>query len=436
MITVSRRRFLTLASGVLATGCTSAGRALPAGTPSPTSATPPSSSPTTIAPSVVTAVTTQPGLAADDRVLVMVELAGGNDALNTLPPLADAYRASRPTIAVPEDDLVTSPRLDDHALHPALAPLLPLLDSGRLAVAAGIGFADPNRSHFAATDRWLRADRTDEPYGWLGRWLDALPQELPALGATALGSTGALLLGAGRSGTVVDEATAFALPAGLGSSTIRALTAPTSDDPLIAAAQRAYLRSIGAVEEFDAIADAVRGRVGDASTVGTTGATTDDPMPTGGFATALAIAAELVVGHVGCRVVTVKVGGFDTHAQQLDTHARLLADLAAGLVAFWATVDDAGLGDRVLLATHSEFGRRVAENASGGSDHGAAGVSFLIGDGVRGGVHGAIDGDDLLDGDLRPVIDPRTMFTACLDWLDAEVEPILGRRHDEVPLLA
>lgn len=424
MITVSRRRFLALTGGFVATGCTTAGR-FPSADPSTSTAPSAPPPPTTTPPgsSVVTTVTTPPELAPDQRILVLVELAGGNDAVNTVPPLTGSYRALRPTLALPEADLVTSDLLPGHALHPSLAPLVPFLDGGRLAVVAGIGYPDPDRSHFVATDRWLRADRMGDRYGWLGRWLDRLPDDLPALGATALGSGGALLLGADRRGTVIDEAGAFAFPEGLSHASIRSLTEPLGDDPLVAAAQQAFLASIGAVEEFDPVADAVRAGL-------------PAGAPGGALSTGLAVAAQLAIGGVGTRVVTVKAGGFDTHSAQLAVHADLLADLATGLASFWATVDAAGMSDRILLATHSEFGRRVAENASSGCDHGAAGASLLMGRSVCPGLHGTIDTDDLLDGDLRPLIDPRTMFTACLDWLGADVEPILGRRYDEIPLLA
>ena len=248
-----------------------------------------------------------------------------------------------------------------------------------------------------------------------------------ALGATALGSTGRMLSGAARGGTVIDAADAFTLPAGLRHESVRAMTTPVSPDPLVAAAQSAFATSIGAVEEFDQIADAVRADL----------ASSEDGLVAAGgaFSTGLAVAAQLVVGDVGARVITVSGAGFDTHGEQLDLQHDLLGDLATGLRSFWDTVDAAGHRDRVLVMTHSEFGRRAAENGSGGTDHGAAGLSLVMGPAVAGGVHGVIELDDLVDGDLRPVVDPRTMFTAALDWLGGDVERILGRRHDEVRLL-
>ncbi len=429
MISISRRRFLTLAGGAVLVGCS--GQELEPlgrrpGTTAPPTTTPPPGT------TEVTAVTvpggTGPAGRADDGIVVLVEMAGGNDALNTLPPLADSYRSLRPTLALPEEQLVTSPALGGHALHPSLAPLLPFLDDDRLAIVAGIGFDDPDRSHFYSIDRWQRADRMDDAIGWLGRWLDTLPADPTALGATALGGTGEMLLGLDRSGTVIDGDSALAFPARLGNEAIRRLTEPTAGDPMLAAAQAAFLNAIGAVEAFDPIADAARRELAG-------GAIDYSPAATP-FQNGLAIAAQLIVGDVGARVVTITVNGFDTHSNQLAAHAALLDDLAAGLVAFWATVDTAGLGDRVLLATHSEFGRRVAENASAGCDHGAAGVSFVMGESVNGALYGSIDTADLLDGDLRPVVDPRSLFTTCLDWLGADVERILGRRYDEIALVA
>ena len=164
----------------------------------------------------------------------------------------------------------------------------------------------------------------------------------------------------------------------------------------------------------------------------------DPPAREGGasLADGLATAAQLVTGDVGARIVVVSASGFDTHANQAATQKALLADLAEGLTAFTATIDRAGMGDRVLVATTSrEFGRRVQENGSGGTDHGKAGVSLLLGP-VRPGIQGALDLGDLQDGDVRPAVDPRVLYTAALDWLGADPGEILGRRYDDVALLA
>ncbi|WP_394944398.1 DUF1501 domain-containing protein [uncultured Ilumatobacter sp.] len=436
MIVISRRRFLALSGGLLATGCT-ATRSDGAAASSPlatsmTSTTGPTTTVPTTTPGVVTTVSTPPELASaamiDQPVLVLVELRGGNDAVNTLPPLTGAYRDLRPTLSLAESDIVTSAALPGHGLHPSLSPLLTFIENGRMATLAGIGFDDPNRSHFVSMDRWARADRLEDSIGWLGRWLDTLPDELTSLGATSLGAVGEVTIGASEAATVIDDVTAFAFPSTLSNATVRALGEQLSDDPIVAAAQRAFVDSVGAIEEFDAIADAVRARTPkrNGSALG---------VQSGAYTTGLAIAAEMILGDVGTRVVTISVNGFDTHSEQLEHHAALLADLANGLAQFWATLDNAGASDRVLLATTSEFGRRVAQNASEGCDHGAAGVSFLMGNSVNGALFGALDTSGLLDGDLRPQLDPRVMFTACLDWLGGDVEQILGKRYEEIALL-
>jgi uncharacterized protein (DUF1501 family) len=437
MIIISRRRFLALSGGLLASGCAanrSADLALPSSASAPSaSATPaPLTAVPTTTPGVVTTVSTPPELASaalvDQPVLVLVELRGGNDAVNTLPPLTGAYRDLRPTLSLAESDILTTTALAGHGLHPSLGPLLPFAESGRMATLAGIGFDDPNRSHFVSMDRWARADRLDDSIGWLGRWLDTLPDELTSLGVTSLGAVGEVAIGASRSATVIDDVDAFAFPSMLSNSTIRTLGEQPSNDPIVAAAQRAFVNSVGAIEEFDEIADAVRARTPerDVDALG---------VQSGAYTTGLAVAAEMILGDVGTRVVTISVNGFDTHSDQLETHAALLADLANGLSQFWATLDDAGASDRVLLATTSEFGRRVAQNASEGCDHGAAGVSFLMGNAVNGALLGAIDTGDLLNGDLRPQLDPRLMFTACLDWLGGDVDQILGKRYEDIALL-
>ena len=432
MIVISRRRFLALSGGFLAAGCTST-RATDNVTATPsTPSTTAAATPTTTTPGAVTTVSTPPELVTaamvDQPVLVLVELRGGNDAVNTLPPLTGAYRDLRPTLSLAENDIMVSTALPGHGLHPSLSPLLPFAESGRMATLAGIGFDDPNRSHFVSMDRWARADRLDDSLGWLGRWLDTLPDGLTSLGATSLGAVGDVAIGASRRATVIDDANAFAFPSTLSNATIRALGEQPSDDPIVAAAQRAFVDSVGAIEEFDEIADAVRARTPN-SGVDVLGARS------GAYTTGLAVAAEMILGDVGTRVVTISVNGFDTHSEQLETQAALLADLANGLSQFWATLDDAGASDRVLLATTSEFGRRVQQNASEGCDHGAAGLSFVMGNSVSGALYGKLDTSDLLDGDLRPQIDPRVMFTACLDWLGADVEQILGKRYDKIALL-
>jgi len=437
---VSRRRFLAAAGGFAALGLTgcSTGRFAGSGSePVTTSATPATPATPATGPTGTVTATTIPagnGIAAvpGDRVLVVVNLDGGNDAINTLVPESGRYHDLRPNLALDPATLITHSSLGGHGLHPALAPLQRHLDAGTLGVVAGVGFADPDRSHFVSTDRWDRADRMDEQLGWAGRWLDTLDVELPPLGATAIGSDGRVLVGAERSGTAVGSVDAFAFPASVDHADIRRLaggggTAATMTEPsdaLAAAARSAFLTSVGAVEDFDDIADAVRSSDGSAS-----------PRPSGPFGNGLALAAELIRTNLDTRIVTVNVNGFDTHSAQLAQHAALLDDLATGLDSFWSTLEASGDHERVMVITTSEFGRRAQENSSAGSDHGSAGLSLVMGHTVSGGLHGSIDVGRLVDGDLAPMIDPRGIFTAALDWVGGDVERILGGRWDDVALL-
>lgn len=421
---ITRRRFLVVAGGAIVAGCAGAGdsgtteRAATASSP----ATPPTTAPT---PATVTTVDVAPDVVPDGRVLVIVELAGGNDAVNTLVPLTGSsmavYRDLRPSLALAETELVAL-GTSGHGLHPSLAPLTAI--EGRMATIPGIGFSDPDRSHFVSFDRWWRADRLGESEGWLGRWLDTLPAEsLGALGATAIGKGSPVLRRATAPTTVIAEPAAFVFPDDMGSGLAAFAEGAPSGDPVLDAARTAWGSTVDAVGQFAPVGASADARAG-----------VDDATGSG-FGDGLQLAAELVVGDVGARVIVVSVGGFDTHSNQLDTHAALLADLAEGITRFWATVDAADLGDRVLLVTQSEFGRRVAENGSAGCDHGAAGVSFAIGSSIVPGLHGAVDLTGLLDGDVRPTTDPRALFTVALDWLGGDVERILGRRYDDLDLL-
>lgn len=375
----------------------------------------------TTAPSTVPP-TTIPSLSG--RRLVVVQMNGGNDALNTLPPTAGKYRDLRPTLAVPEAEVLALGGVDDAGLHPALSALTPFWDGGRMAVLRGIGFADPNRSHFVSMDRWWRADDMSAP-GWLGRVLDQLPEQAP-LYATALGAGAPVLNGASRPATVVTGASTFRW-VGIQPQSIVALAAAgdEGDDGALAAQMRgAFGRTAQAVAEFAEV----------------TGTSPDgDELPAregaASLADGLAVAAQLLASDVGTELVVVSASGFDTHSGQAGVHRTLLADFADGVAAFFAALDEAGLTDEVLLVSTSEFGRRVEENASGGCDHGAGGLSFVFGNSVQGGMHGDWSLADLLDGDLRPQIDPFVLFTACLDWIGADAEQVLGRRDDSLQLL-
>lgn len=413
---VSRRVLLAAAAGTAAAGGLSFafvrsrrddGAVAPPSSTSATSASPSGTGVTTTVPT--------PGAAvggASDRVLVVLQMSGGNDALNTLVPTSGHYHDARPTLGLAEDGLVEV-GVPGYGLHPALAPLRSLLDAGRVAAVAGIGFSDPDRSHFAALDMWWSAApgatfRT----GWLGRWLDATATDgdsvLRSIGLG--GAVPALRADVARS-IGVTELSRFALAGpGVSAALVDAWTALGADQ----AAARLATDTFAGLD-----------------------------LPGGDTAAAsatshLLAAAGLIAADPGVRVVHVAVNGFDTHAGQLDAHDRLLADVGAGIAGFHAALQATGDAGRVLLITTSEFGRRVAENGSGGTDHGKAGVQFVVGDAVRATtVVGELDPSDLVDGDLRPGIDPRSLYATALDWLGepALSDAALGATYERLPVL-
>ncbi len=415
---LSRRKFIQLGAGSAVTialsGCsTSSKLGRPAAPASPSSS---SSSSSTIP---------QPLVAGGQRTLVIVQLNGGNDGLNSLVPADGRYRDARPTLAIPEAELVALKGMNEWSLHPQLAPLSKYWDAGQVNFLPGIGFSDPNHSHFVSLDRWWRADDLTAPTGWLGRSIT--DGAVKPLYATALGSAAPMLIGDHYQPAVVLQPASFTFPKTIPGDRLQTMTSPLSHDPLLALAQRSLASTIEAVASFATVKD---------SNVSDSGG--DVPDREGGFdlVEGLDVAARLVIGDVGARIVVVSVGGFDTHSNQLATHKVLYDDLAKGIDGFLTTVAAAGRADETLLVTTSEFGRRVGENASGGFDHGAGGLSMMFGPMVVGGVLTTVDLGNQLDGDVRPVLDPRTMYTACLDWIGADAAAALGKRYDELNLIA
>lgn len=405
----SRRSFLVVTAGGLVAfalpGCSGDGS--------------PASAPTSVASG---GSATAPSGGA--RALILVELDGGNDGLSSVVPADGRYRDARPTVALPENDVIALAGATEAGLHPALAPLVPLWAAGQLSAVRGVGFPDPDRSHFVSMDRWWRADRGGTAPGWLAEWLGSSPAGSSPLTATSVNGSAPQLAGSDHAVTTLVDPAGFRFRSPAIADGLRSLADDGTDgsaDDLVSLARAAMGRSV------DAVAD-VEGLV--------TAAGADDELQQASpFTAGLALAAEIVAVATGPTVVVVSGGGFDTHAGQLATHQSLYADLAAGIAAYFTRADSGGFAERSLLITTSEFGRRVAENGSGGTDHGAASTTFLAGPAVAGGLHGSIDLGDLLDGDVRPTIDPRTIYTAALDWLGAEAEAALGRRYDDVTLL-
>ncbi len=381
----------------------------------------------TTAPSTTTSTSTAPG--RPGRVLVVVQLGGGNDGLNTLVPAGDGrYYDNRPNLGIAEGDVVSLAGTTGYGLNPALGALAPYWAQGRLGAVEGVGFPGQSRSHFEASDTWWNASLdTTVRTGWLGRWLDVVGDPSDPLRAIALGSGSPALVGEKAQSTVVLDPTGFALstPDGVDadglSRAFLATSAPLSSDPVIAAAQGAVPGTLDAVAE---LAPAM-----------TDQPTEDGALEEGKLTTLLGVAGRVLDLGLGTQIIVVSVSGFDTHANEAAAHPALLDDLATGLDRFLQTVDAQGRADDVLVMTTSEFGRRVVENGSG-TDHGKASVALLAGGGVAGGqVVGQADLGALDDGDLAVGIDTRSMYAAALDWLGGPTDDLLGDTYDRAGLV-
>jgi uncharacterized protein (DUF1501 family) len=277
--------------------------------------------------------------------------------------------------------------------------------------------------------------------GWLGRWLDATESSAAPnpLRAIALGGGAPALVGVDSLPTVVVSPAQFSLrtPRGCDAKTLTDAFLATArplvrGNDVFAAAQQAFPDTVEAIE----VLQTVRAQTGSQSPSTTTAPNAPVRNAAQGATALLQSAAGIIEQDIGTRVVLVSVNGFDTHADQVDRHADLLDDVGNGIAQFVARIEAAGKADDVLLITTSEFGRRVAENASGGTDHGNGSVALLVGSGVRG---GSIVGDlglaTLVDGDLPLSTDTRSLYGVALEWLGGPVDEVLGGSFDRYGLL-
>jgi uncharacterized protein (DUF1501 family) len=362
---------------------------------------------------------------APRRTLVVVQLAGGNDSLNTLIPYVDKrYRSLRPTLAIAERDLL--PIDDRFGLHPALARIQPLYKGGSLALIDGVGFPSLDRSHFRCQDVWQTGDEGcgrdhRQRLGWIGRYADLhLAGAESPLVTLAIGNQAALGMTARkRRPAVIADLAHFRLPGGGEDDLLRALrdiySLPRTEDPL---------------------SDTIRGCGGDLFL--SADAHQRVPVrparaayPESPLGEALRSVAAMIDAHAEVQAAWVTSGGFDTHAKQAGDHAALLSDLAASLAAFQSDIIARSLGEQVVLMAWSEFGRRAAENASAGTDHGKAGIVFVMGRQVRGGLYGEPPDLSRLDaGDVPPRVDFRSVYATLIrNWYRQDPEPVLGHPY-------
>ena len=369
----------------------------------------------------------------EERTLVVLQLGGGNDGLNTVIPYTDpAYAQLRPTIGQKASDVL--PITGNLALHPGLKPLVDIFNNGKLAIVQGTEYPHPNYSHFRSTEIWMTADDQNVgSLGWIGHALDHLSNH-PALVAASLGVTTPRAL-------VGMQPTDIAL----GGSLKDFVYKPVGKiDPGAVTAIYDYMNNVtGGDNKYAKLITASHATAQDAMAGVAKVAANYTPAakyPTTQLGAGLQTVAQMIHGNVGARVLYLATGGFDTHSNQLDTHNRLMQYLGDGLGAFWQDINAHGHGDNVTLMTFSEFGRRAAENASRGTDHGSAAPMFVMGGSVKGGVYGdAPNLTDLVDnGNLRVQQDFRQVYAAMLqNWLGFDPTDVLpGGSYQPTPLFA
>lgn len=362
----------------------------------------------------------QPG----ERILVVVQLSGGNDGLNTVVPYTDeTYRRRRPSLALDGGQVL---KIDGSlGLHPNLKGLARLLESRQLAIVQGVGYPNPNRSHFESMDIWHAAQTQpkERQLGWLGRAFD---MHKSTLGLTAdppalhLGEETQPLALAARDvpSPSIRALTQFRLETGRDDHQRSAIQAAVSgprstDNELLKFVQTRLTSAMEVSRRIEASAQTYK---------------TSVAYPATPLAEKLKRVAQLIDAGLSTRVYYVTLDGFDTHSDQPAAHAGLMLQLGGALAAFAEDLQAHSQLDRVLTLVFSEFGRRVEENASRGTDHGAAAPVFLVGSRVQSGLIGKHPRlDDLADGDLKFQLDFRAVYAALLtQWLGWPAAPILG----------
>lgn len=377
------------------------------------------------------------GPGAAGRILVVVQLDGGNDGLNTVVPHGDdVYHKSRPKLAIKAEDLKP---IDDHVgLHPSLGAFAKLRDEGRLAIVQSVGYPNPNRSHFESMATWhaARLDPGQEQPGWLARAIDAGPStgsDAPALHISAESLPQALR--GGRShvpslSTVEQFRRRLGLSDADGATEQRAALDRIAEqgeplgeeNPLLQFVRRSSVLSYTSAARLESV---LRER-------DEAGRYPSEE----GLAARLRLIARLIRAGLSTPIYYTQHGGFDTHSEQLNVHSSRLRELSSSIGAFLADLDRTGDGDRVAVLVFSEFGRRLRENASEGTDHGTAAPVFLLGRPVSGGLVGPYpDLANLKDDDPEHAIDFRRVYATVLErWMQRPAESVLGGSFEPLPL--
>lgn len=369
------------------------------------------------------------GAPTGKTVLVVCQLLGGNDGLNTVVPYADkTYYQLRPTIGITEDKVI---KLSDHmGLHPALGGLNELYQQKKVAILQNVGYPNPNRSHFKSADIWQTASPDSTlRYGWIGRHFDNQMSVGPLNPVVAIGlSTDKPMALTAQKASVPCFASLADIENMVGDpdaeKMLRQIQGP-------AAPMGSDLRVVQQANET--ALDAMSMLHSQLKTF-----TPKQEYGKDAFAQGFKQISQIIATSPETRVIYFQTGGFDTHANQLNTHEKLLTYFGNALNSFQKEIEGIGKADNVLVMVFSEFGRRSYENASSGTDHGAAAPMFLIGSRVKGGLHGPVPNlTDLNDGDLKMAIDFREVYAAALDeWMGGDSEVVLGQKFQKSDAIA
>ena len=399
----------------------------------------------------------------DGPILVVLQQAGGNDGLNMLPPWADdAYHAARPSLGIKADKAL---RLNDYCgLHPSLTSLKSLYDEGHMGVIQGVGYPNPNRSHFRSTEIWQTAADSDrsKPYGWLGNYFDSCCQGAqPTVGVSIGGQmpqafnsphpTGVSFANPEQYRWIDDQKRGKGVANNEMTTEeryFRQINAPGtladgSEDPAgdgsigaISAGGASHASDLGSLDFLERTA--LDAQLSSDKVLAIARKTKPGAVyPNSRLADSLSLVARMIAGGLPTRVYYVSHGGYDTHQGQAPTHERLMKELGDGLGAFCADLKAQGNFNRVMVMTFSEFGRRVAQNASGGTDHGAAAPMFMLGGGVKPGLYGKYPSlTDLYQGDVKYNVDFRSVYATALErWLKVPSDKVLGRKFPLLPVV-
>jgi uncharacterized protein (DUF1501 family) len=363
-----------------------------------------------------------------DTTLVVCQLTGGNDGLNTVVPYQDPlYYKNRPVLGLKEDRVL--PIGEGLGLHHEMKGLAELYQKGQVAVIQGVGYPNPNRSHFKSMDIWQSASPEGKlTHGWIGRHFDLAMAGGPLSAVAGLGlSTDKPLALSAREASVPCFASLADIQNMVGDGDAERLLREIQGEKAEAGSTTRIIQQANETA-LDAMSE-LKKRL---ANVSQSQQYENDP-----FGRGFKQIAQIVAASPATRVVYFSTGGFDTHSRQAEQHAKLLKGFSDAVTSFMAEMEACGRADKVLVLVFSEFGRRVGENGSVGTDHGKAAPMFLIGKSVKGGLYGPKpDLTKLDDGDLAYAIDFRQVYATALDdWMGGDSMAVLGQKFETLPVL-